>query len=95
MEVNGTETANLCPTIDCGVGSFAFKPGKYYAKKFCLEPNSFTVKAEGANPRASVGTSSYRPTVVRLSWTQNEGDTDLGAKTPKDVKITGIWFAQC
>ncbi|KAK8637382.1 hypothetical protein V6N13_064804 [Hibiscus sabdariffa] len=47
-----------------------------------------------ANPRASVGTSSYRPTVVRLSWTQKEGDTDLGAKTPKDVKITGIWYAQ-
>nr|KJB43585.1 hypothetical protein B456_007G208000 [Gossypium raimondii] len=44
MEVKGTGTANQCPTIDGGVDSFAFKPGKYYAKKFCLEPTSFTVK---------------------------------------------------
>jgi len=21
-------------------------------------------------------------------------DTDLGAKTPKDVKVTGLWYAQ-
>ncbi|KAE8704994.1 Oxygen-evolving enhancer protein 1 [Hibiscus syriacus] len=45
-EVKGTGNANQCPTIDGGVDSFAFKPGKYYAKKFCLEPTSFTVKAE-------------------------------------------------
>jgi hypothetical protein len=30
--------------------AFAFKPGKYNAKKLCLEPTSFTVKAEGVNP---------------------------------------------
>ncbi|KAK8481916.1 hypothetical protein V6N13_083734 [Hibiscus sabdariffa] len=60
MEVNGTETANLCPTIDCGVGSFAFKPGKYYAKKFCLEPNSFTVKAEGVSKNAPSGLQSCK-----------------------------------
>jgi photosystem II oxygen-evolving enhancer protein 1 len=22
------------------------------------------------------------------------GDTDLGAKTPKDIKITGLWYGQ-
>lgn len=47
MEVKGTGTANQCPTIDGGVESFPFKPGKYQMKKFCLEPTSFTVKAEG------------------------------------------------
>ncbi|KAE8674002.1 Oxygen-evolving enhancer protein 1 [Hibiscus syriacus] len=52
MEVKGTGTANQCPTIDGGVDSFAFKPGKYYAKKFCLEPTSFTVKAEGVSKNA-------------------------------------------
>ncbi|KAG2592814.1 hypothetical protein PVAP13_5NG581000 [Panicum virgatum] len=44
MEVKGTGTANQCPTIDGGVESFPFKPGKYQMKKFCLEPTSFTVK---------------------------------------------------
>ncbi|XVF63946.1 hypothetical protein PTKIN_Ptkin09bG0127500 [Pterospermum kingtungense] len=52
MEVKGTGTANQCPSIDGGVDSFAFKPGKYYAKKLCLEPTSFTVKAEGVNKNA-------------------------------------------
>ncbi|CAN1225063.1 Oxygen-evolving enhancer protein 1, chloroplastic [Linum grandiflorum] len=47
MEVKGTGTANQCPTIDGGSESFAFKAGKYQAKKFCFEPTSFTVKAEG------------------------------------------------
>ncbi|KAG2601805.1 hypothetical protein PVAP13_5KG619000 [Panicum virgatum] len=46
MEVKGTGTANQCPTIDGGVESFPFKPGKYQMKKFCLEPTSFTVKFE-------------------------------------------------
>ncbi|MBA0779570.1 hypothetical protein Gotri_003816 [Gossypium trilobum] len=45
MKVKGTGTANQCSTIDGGVDSFAFKLGKYYAKKFYLEPTSFTVKA--------------------------------------------------
>ncbi|RWR74230.1 oxygen-evolving enhancer protein 1, chloroplastic-like protein [Cinnamomum micranthum f. kanehirae] len=49
MEVKGTGTANQCPTIEGGVDSFAFKLGKYSMKKFCLEPTSFTVKAEGVN----------------------------------------------
>ncbi|CAN4081604.1 unnamed protein product [Withania somnifera] len=51
MEVKGTGTANQCPTIEGGVDSFAFKPGKYTAKKLCLEPTSFTVKAEGLMTR--------------------------------------------
>uniref|UniRef100_A0A3Q7I4M1 Uncharacterized protein n=1 Tax=Solanum lycopersicum TaxID=4081 RepID=A0A3Q7I4M1_SOLLC len=44
MEVKRTGTANQCPTIDGGVDSFAFKLGKYNAKKFYLETTSFTVK---------------------------------------------------
>ena len=53
MEVKGTGTANQCPTIDGGFDSFAFKLGKYYAKKLCLEPTSFTVKAEGVSKNAA------------------------------------------
>ncbi|GKC26444.1 PS II oxygen-evolving complex 1 [Tanacetum coccineum] len=45
IEVKGTRTANQWPTIEGGVDGFAVKPGKYNAKKFFLEPTSFTVKA--------------------------------------------------
>lgn len=41
MEVKRSGTANQCPTIEGGVDSFAFAPGKYEAKKLCLEPTSF------------------------------------------------------
>ncbi|KAL9234764.1 hypothetical protein vseg_009593 [Gypsophila vaccaria] len=44
MEVKGSGTANQCPTLASGLDSFAFKPGKYQAKKLCLEPTKFTVK---------------------------------------------------
>ena len=53
MEVKGTGTANQCPTIEGGVNGFAVKPGKYNAKKFCLEPTSFTVKAEGVSKNSA------------------------------------------
>ncbi|KAJ0889255.1 putative outer membrane protein/outer membrane enzyme PagP, beta-barrel [Helianthus annuus] len=53
MEVKGTGTANQCPTIEGGVNGFAVKPGKYNAQKFCLEPTSFTVKAEGISKNSA------------------------------------------
>ncbi|XP_064975806.1 oxygen-evolving enhancer protein 1, chloroplastic-like [Musa acuminata AAA Group] len=71
MEVKGTGTANQCPTIDGGVDSFAFKPGKYNAKKFCLEPTSFTVKAEGVSKNAP---AEFQRTklMTRLTYTLDE-----------------------
>lgn len=54
MEVKGSATAIQCPTIEGGVDSFAFAPGIYEAKKLCLEPTSFTVKAEGVNKNATL-----------------------------------------
>ncbi|XP_074589137.1 oxygen-evolving enhancer protein 1, chloroplastic [Curcuma longa] len=71
MEVKGTGTANQCPTIDGGVDSFAFKPGKYNAKKLCLEPTSFTVKAEGVAKNAP---AEFQKTklMTRLTYTLDE-----------------------
>ncbi|XP_055806262.1 oxygen-evolving enhancer protein 1, chloroplastic [Solanum dulcamara] len=71
MEVKGTGTANQCPTIDGGVGSFAFKPGKYTAKKFCLEPTSFTVKAEGVSKNAAPDFQKTK-LMTRLTYTLDE-----------------------
>ncbi|KAJ6796748.1 oxygen-evolving enhancer protein 1, chloroplastic-like [Iris pallida] len=71
MEVKGTGTANQCPTIEGGSESFAIKPGKYNMKKFCLEPTSFTVKAEGIAKNAP---PEFQPTklMTRLTYTLDE-----------------------
>eukprot|EP00268_Persea_americana_P063029 TRINITY_DN8130_c0_g1_i1.p1 TRINITY_DN8130_c0_g1~~TRINITY_DN8130_c0_g1_i1.p1 ORF type:complete len:232 (+),score=53.51 TRINITY_DN8130_c0_g1_i1:1423-2118(+) len=71
MEVKGTGTANQCPSIDGGVESFSFKPGKYNMKKFCLEPTSFTVKAEGVNKNSP---PEFQKTklMTRLTYTLDE-----------------------
>ncbi|KAL7101222.1 hypothetical protein ACP275_08G042500 [Erythranthe tilingii] len=71
MEVKGTGTANQCPTLDGGSDSFAFKSGKYTAKKFCLEPTSFTVKAEGVSKNSP---AEFQKTklMTRLTYTLDE-----------------------
>lgn len=71
MEVKGTGTANQCPTIDGGTETFAVKPGKYNAKKFCLEPTSFTVKAETVGKNAP---PEFQKTklMTRLTYTLDE-----------------------
>ncbi|PSS30787.1 Oxygen-evolving enhancer protein like [Actinidia chinensis var. chinensis] len=71
LEVKGTGTANQCPTIDGGVEKFAFKPGKYNMKKFCLEPTSFTVKAEGVNKNAPPEFQNTK-LMTRLTYTLDE-----------------------
>lgn len=80
MEVKGTGTANQCPIIDGGVDSFAFKPGKYYMKKLCLEPTSFTVKAEAVSKNAP---PEFQKTklMTRLTYTLDEieGPFEVGA----------------
>ncbi|GAB4848911.1 hypothetical protein Ancab_003723 [Ancistrocladus abbreviatus] len=71
LEVKGTGTANQCPSVAGGVDSFAFKPGKYNAKKFCLEPTKFTVKAEGISKNAP---PEFQDTklMTRLTYTLDE-----------------------
>ncbi|KAK3412237.1 hypothetical protein EUGRSUZ_I01025 [Eucalyptus grandis] len=71
MEVKGTGTANQCPTIDGGLDSFAFKPGKYNAKKICLEPTSFTVKAESVSKNAPPEFQNTK-LMTRLTYTLDE-----------------------
>ncbi|XP_058068899.1 oxygen-evolving enhancer protein 1, chloroplastic-like [Magnolia sinica] len=71
MEVKGTGTANQCPTIEGGVDSFTFKSGKYNLTKFCLEPTSFTVKAESVNKNSP---PEFQKTklMTRLTYTLHE-----------------------
>ncbi|KAK9164051.1 hypothetical protein Syun_004953 [Stephania yunnanensis] len=80
MEVKGTGTANQCPTIDGGVDSFVFKAGKYNMKKLCLEPTSFTVKAEGVNKNSAPEFQNTK-LMTRLTYTLDEveGPFEVGA----------------
>ncbi|XP_076931841.1 oxygen-evolving enhancer protein 1, chloroplastic-like [Bidens hawaiensis] len=71
LEVKGTGTANQCPTIEGGVDGFKIKPGKYNAKKFCLEPTSFTVKAEGIAKNAPPDFQKTK-LMTRLTYTLDE-----------------------
>ena len=86
MEVKGSGTANQCPTIDGGVESFAFKPGKYNAKKFCLEPTSFTVRAEGVNKNAPPEFQNTK-LMTRLTYTLDEIEGPFEVSNDGTVKF--------
>ncbi|KAL1812611.1 hypothetical protein DCAR_0624853 [Daucus carota subsp. sativus] len=86
MEVKGTGTANQCPTIEGGSESFAFKSGKYNAKKFCLEPTSFTVKAESVGKN---GPPEFQKTklMTRLTYTLDEIEGPFEVASDGSVKF--------
>lgn len=86
LEVKGTGTANQCPTIDGGSDSFAIKPGKYYAKKFCLEPTSFTVKAEGVSKNAPPAFQNTK-LMTRLTYTLDEIEGPFEVSPDSTVKF--------
>ncbi|CAH9060714.1 unnamed protein product [Cuscuta epithymum] len=71
QEVKGTGTANQCPTIEGGSGTFSLKPGNYVARKFCMEPTSITVKASsvGKNSQADFQNTKL---MTRLTYTLDE-----------------------
>ncbi|KAL3616448.1 hypothetical protein CASFOL_039838 [Castilleja foliolosa] len=86
LEVKGTGTANQCPTIDGGVDTFSFKAGKYEAKKFCLEPTSFTVKAEGVSKNSP---AEFQKTklMTRLTYTLDEIEGPFEVSSDGTVKF--------
>ncbi|KAM7250265.1 hypothetical protein ACFE04_022148 [Oxalis oulophora] len=86
MEVKGTGTANQCPTIDGGVESFAFKPGKYNAKKFCLEPTSFTVKSEGVSKNSPPEFQNTK-LMTRLTYTLDEIEGPFEVSSDGTIKF--------
>ena len=86
MGVKGTGTANQCPTVEGGVDSFAFKAGKYNMKKFCLEPTSFTVKAEGVAKNAP---PEFQKTklMTRLTYTLDEIEGPLEVSSDGTIEF--------
>nr|GEV19712.1 oxygen-evolving enhancer protein 1, chloroplastic [Tanacetum cinerariifolium] len=86
MEVKGTGTANQCPTIDGGVDGFGIKPGKYTAKKFCLEPTSFTVKAEGVSKNSAPDFQKTK-LMTRLTYTLDEIEGPFEVSSDGTIKF--------
>ncbi|KAF5188355.1 Oxygen-evolving enhancer protein 1 protein [Thalictrum thalictroides] len=86
MEVKGTGTANQCPTIDGGVDAFAFKAGKYNMKKLCLEPTSFTVKAEGVSKNSAPDFQKTK-LMTRLTYTLDEIEGPFEVSSDGTVKF--------
>uniref|UniRef100_A0A0D6R1L0 33 kDa subunit of oxygen evolving system of photosystem II n=1 Tax=Araucaria cunninghamii TaxID=56994 RepID=A0A0D6R1L0_ARACU len=86
LEVKGSGTANQCPTIDGGVDTFAFKPGKYQMKKLCMEPTSFTVKAESVNKNTP---PEFQKTklMTRLTYTLDEIEGPLEVSPDGKVRF--------
>jgi photosystem II oxygen-evolving enhancer protein 1 len=86
MEVKGTGTANQCPTIDGGTEAFAFKPGKYTAQKLCLEPTSFTVKAENINKNSPAEFQNTK-LMTRLTYTLDEIEGPFEVSSDGTIKF--------
>ncbi|KAF3339773.1 oxygen evolving enhancer protein 1 [Carex littledalei] len=86
MEVKGSGTANQCPTIADGVDGFAFKPGKYYIKKLCLEPTSFTVKSEGISKNSPAEFQNTK-LMTRLTYTLDEIEGPLEVSSDGTIKF--------
>jgi len=70
-EVKGSGTANQCPIIASGSDKFSFKSGNYTLKKLCMEPTSFTVKAESPFKGGSEGFQNTK-LMTRLTYTLDE-----------------------
>lgn len=86
LEVKGSGLANQCPVVKGGVPGFQFKSGDYTLRKLCLEPTSFTVKAEGPLKGAS---EAFQKTklMTRLTYTLDEVEGPLKVSSDGNVKF--------
>jgi len=79
LEIKGTGIANQCPIIAGGEDGFKVKAGKYTLRKLCMEPTSFTVKAESQFKDKPVDFQKTK-LMTRLTYTLDEieGPLDVG-----------------
>jgi len=96
LEVKGSGTANQCPIVATPAAEgLTFKAGSYNLKKLCLEPTSFTVKAE--SPFKSGGEEFQNTKLMtRLTYTLDEIEGPFTVGSDGSVKFTekdGIDYA--
>lgn len=85
-EVKGTGIANQCPVVVSGADKFAFKAGNYNIKKLCLEPTSFTVKAESPFKSGGEGFQNTK-LMTRLTYTLDEIEGPFTVNSDGSVKF--------
>ncbi|CAM6110788.1 unnamed protein product [Calypogeia fissa] len=96
LEVKGSGTANQCPVIRSGEpGLSGIKPGDYQVKNLCMEPTSFTVRAEGIFKGTG---DEFQKTklMTRLTYTLDAIEGDLKVGPDGSIKFTekdGIDYA--
>lgn len=81
LEIKGTGIANQCPIIAGGEDGFKVKAGKYTLKKLCMEPTSFTVKAESQFKDKPVDFQKTK-LMTRLTYTLDEIEGPLDVSRP-------------
>lgn len=94
-ELKGTGIANQCPIVDSGSDGFVFKSGNYKLEKFCMEPTSFTVKAE-SQFKGEGETFQKTKLMTRLTYTLDEMEGDFKVGSDGSITMTetdGIDYA--
>ena len=86
LDVKGSGTANQCPIVASGDQKFNVKPGNYKIQKLCLEPTSFTVKAESPFKGGSEGFQNTK-LMTRLTYTLDEIEGNLTVNPNGSLKF--------
>jgi photosystem II oxygen-evolving enhancer protein 1 len=86
LDVKGSGTANQCPIVASGDSKFNVKPGSYKIQKLCLEPTSFTVKAESPFKGGSEGFQNTK-LMTRLTYTLDEIEGNLTVNSNGSLKF--------
>mmetsp|Transcript_8329 Transcript_8329/g.14281 ORF Transcript_8329/g.14281 Transcript_8329/m.14281 type:complete len:294 (-) Transcript_8329:484-1365(-) len=96
LQTKGSGIANTCPVLESGTTNLKdLKAGDYKLDKFCMEPTSFTVKAESSfkgNEEEFVSTKL----MTRLTYTLDaiNGDFKVGNNGEVEMKeIDGMDYA--
>jgi photosystem II oxygen-evolving enhancer protein 1 len=69
-------------------------PARADAEELAKENNKSTAASKGTAVFSIAKVNPESGEIAGVFESVQPSDTDLGAKTPKDVKITGLWYAQ-
>ncbi len=70
-------------------------PGASDADEYAKENSKSTVALKGQAVFSVAKVDPATGEIAGVFESIQPSDTDLGSKAPKDVKITGLWYAFC
>ncbi|KAK8608763.1 hypothetical protein V6N13_024176 [Hibiscus sabdariffa] len=86
MELGGSTDYDNAVALPAG--------GRGDEEELAKEKNKSAASSSGKITLSVTKSKPETGEVIGVFESLQPSDTDLGAKTPKDVKITGIWYAQ-